>query len=50
MVPTPPKTVAETVGVASPRALPLAAGLMLDTVTRGRRETKMLAYLAIPGP
>ena len=25
-----------------------AAGVILDTVTRGRRETKMLAYLAIP--
>ena len=26
-----------------------AAGVILDTVTRGRRECKMLAYLAIPG-
>jgi glycosyltransferase involved in cell wall biosynthesis len=25
-----------------------AAGVILDTVTRGRRESKMLAYLAIP--
>jgi len=25
-----------------------AAGIILDTVTRGRRESKMLAYLAIP--
>jgi glycosyltransferase involved in cell wall biosynthesis len=28
----------------------LACGLVLDTVTRGRIETKRLAYLAIPGP
>ena len=27
-----------------------AAGVILDTVTRGRREQKMLAYLAIPYP
>ena len=31
-------------------ALSLTAGLVLDTVTRGRREKKMLAYLATPGP
>ncbi len=28
----------------------LACGLVLDTVTRGRREAKRLAYLAVPGP
>lgn len=28
----------------------LACGLVLDTVTRGRKEAKRLAYLAIPGP
>lgn len=28
----------------------LACGLILDTVTRGRKEAKRLAYLAIPGP
>ena len=27
-----------------------AVGFILDTVTRGRREDKMLAYLAIPAP
>jgi glycosyltransferase involved in cell wall biosynthesis len=27
----------------------IASGLVLDTVTRGRRETKLLAYLAHPG-
>ncbi|MEO7277752.1 MAG: glycosyltransferase [Sphingomicrobium sp.] len=26
------------------------AGLILDTVTRGRREVRRLAYLAVPGP
>jgi hypothetical protein len=30
--------------------LSLACGLILDSVARGRRETKRLAYLAIPGP
>lgn len=31
-------------------ALSLACGLILDTVTRGRREAKRIAYLAIPPP
>jgi hypothetical protein len=31
-------------------ALSLTAGLVLDTVTRGRREQRLLAFLAIPGP
>jgi hypothetical protein len=30
--------------------LSLVAGLILDTVTRGRWEAKRMAYLAIPGP
>ena len=30
--------------------LSLVCGLILDTVTRGRRETKRLAYLQTPGP
>lgn len=30
--------------------LSLACGFVLDTVTRGRRELKRLAYLRIPGP
>jgi hypothetical protein len=29
--------------------LALLAGLVLDTVTRGRWEQKRMAYLAIPG-
>jgi Glycosyl transferase family 2 len=30
--------------------LSIAVGLMLDTVTRGRRELKLLSYLALRGP
>jgi hypothetical protein len=30
--------------------LSVACGLVLDTVTRGRREMKMLAYLAQKAP
>ena len=30
--------------------LSLACGLILDTVTRGRREIKRLSYLSLPGP
>ncbi len=30
--------------------LSLSAGLILDSVTRGRKELKRLAYLAVPGP
>lgn len=30
--------------------LSLVCGLVLDTVTRGRREAKRIAYLALPGP
>lgn len=39
-----------SVGLAVLAALALACGLILDTVTRGRREAKRIAYLAIPGP
>jgi glycosyltransferase involved in cell wall biosynthesis len=31
-------------------AISFASGLLLDTVTRGRREAKILRYLEIPGP
>jgi hypothetical protein len=31
-------------------ALSVSCGLILDTVTRGRREAKRIAYLAIPPP
>jgi hypothetical protein len=30
--------------------LAIASGLVLDTVTRGRREVKLLAYLALRAP
>jgi O-antigen/teichoic acid export membrane protein len=30
--------------------LAVSSGLVLDTVTRGRREMKMLAYLSQPAP
>jgi hypothetical protein len=30
--------------------LSLTCGLILDTVTRGRWESKRMAYLGIPGP
>jgi glycosyltransferase involved in cell wall biosynthesis len=39
--------VASTMVIA---CLSLVAGLILDTVTRGRWEQKRLAYLALPGP
>ncbi len=39
--------VASTMVIA---CLSLVAGLILDTVTRGRWEQKRLAYLAVPGP
>lgn len=37
-------------GMVVVAVLCMFAGLILDTVTRGRRETRRLAYLAIPGP
>jgi hypothetical protein len=30
--------------------LSIACGLILDTVTRGRREAKLIAYLALRAP
>ena len=37
-------------GYLSLASLTVACGLVLDTVTRGRREMKMLAYLAQQAP
>lgn len=37
-------------GVMLLAALSAACGLILDTVTRGRRELRMLAYLSLPAP
>ncbi|HJU40618.1 MAG TPA: glycosyltransferase family 2 protein [Tahibacter sp.] len=49
LVPRFPTAILST-GLMLLAALSLFAGLILDTVTRGRRETKMLAYLAQPAP
>ena len=49
LVPRFPTAILST-GLMLLAALSLYAGLVLDTVTRGRRETKMLAYLAQPAP
>ncbi|KFN50857.1 glycosyltransferase family 2 protein [Arenimonas composti] len=49
LVPRLPTAVLST-GLAIVAAVSLTAGLILDTVTRGRREQKLLAYLALPAP
>ena len=49
MVPRMPTAVLVT-GMAIVAVLCFFAGLILDTVTRGRREMRRLAYLALPGP
>ncbi len=49
LVPRLPTAVLAT-GLVILAALSLFAGLILDTVVRGRREMRRLAYLAQPGP
>lgn len=49
LVPRFPTAILAT-GLMVMAALSGVAGLILDTVTRGRRETKLLAYLRFPGP
>jgi glycosyltransferase involved in cell wall biosynthesis len=49
LVPRLPTAIVAAAGVAL-SFLSFACGLILDSVGRGRRETKRLAYLAIPGP
>jgi glycosyltransferase involved in cell wall biosynthesis len=49
LVPRLPTAVLST-GLMLIAFLSLACGLILDTVTRGRRELKRLSYLQIPGP
>ena len=49
VVPRLPTAVLST-GLMLLAFLSLTCGLILSTVTRGRREMKMLAYLAHPGP
>jgi len=48
LVPRLPTAVLAT-GLALLSFLSLACGLILDSVSRGRREAKRLAYLAVPG-
>jgi glycosyltransferase involved in cell wall biosynthesis len=49
LVPRLPTAVLST-GLMLLACLSLASGLVLDTVTRGRREAKRMRYLAIPAP
>jgi glycosyltransferase involved in cell wall biosynthesis len=49
LVPRQPTAILAT-GLVLLAALSFVTGLILDTVTRGRREIKRLAYLAIPPP
>lgn len=49
LVPRLPTAVLVT-GLMILAALNLFTGLILDTVVRGRREVRRLAYLAVPGP
>jgi glycosyltransferase involved in cell wall biosynthesis len=49
LVPRLPTAVLAT-GLVLLSFLSFAAGLILDSVTRGRREMKRLAYLSVPGP
>lgn len=49
LVPRVPTAILST-GLMLTAFLAVACGFILDTVTRGRREMKLLAYLAQPGP
>ncbi|MGH6658435.1 MAG: glycosyltransferase [Sphingomicrobium sp.] len=49
LVPRVPTAILVT-GMVIVAVLCFFAGLVLDTVTRGRREIRRLAYLALPGP
>jgi uncharacterized membrane protein YraQ (UPF0718 family) len=49
LVPRLPTAMLAT-GVVIAGALSLTTGLVLDTVTRGRRETRLLAYLQYEAP
>jgi glycosyltransferase involved in cell wall biosynthesis len=49
LVPRLPTAVLST-GLMLVAVLSIACGLILDTVTRGRREVKLLAYLALRAP
>ena len=47
LVPRPPTAVL-SMGLMIVALLSVSSGLVLDTVTRGRREMKLLAYLSQP--
>ncbi|MES2147841.1 MAG: glycosyltransferase family 2 protein [Pseudomonadota bacterium] len=49
LVPRVPTAILVT-GITIVAVLCFFAGLILDTVTRGRREVRRLAYLSVPGP
>ncbi|MBZ9997325.1 glycosyltransferase [Mesorhizobium sp. BH1-1-4] len=49
LVPRLPRAVLAT-GIMGAALLSLSSGFILDTVTRGRREAKRLAYLRYPAP
>jgi membrane protease YdiL (CAAX protease family) len=49
LVPRVPTAILVT-GMTIIAVLCFFAGLILDTVTRGRREVRRLAYLSVPGP
>ena len=49
LVPRLPTAVLST-GLMVLACLSVAVGLILDTVTRGRREMKLIAYLALRAP
>jgi hypothetical protein len=49
IVPRLPTAVLAT-GMMLAAFLLVVAGLVLDTVTKGRREMKLIAYLQQPGP
>ena len=49
LVPRLPTAVLST-GLVLLSFLSFACGLILDTVTRGRKEAKRIAYLSVPGP
>ena len=46
--PTRLPTAVLSMGMMIVAALSISSGLVLDTVTRGRREMKLLAYLSQP--
>jgi len=43
-------TVVMTTGIMLLAFLAGACGIILDTVSRGRRESKRMIYLSMPGP